>query len=65
MLKNDATWKYLGFGPTLKERMARAKAEGAFAKNKEEKERAKAQAERFAKQIENEEKANREVDITK
>lgn len=65
MLKNDATWKYLGFGPTLKERMARAKAEGAFAKNKEEKEKAKAQAERFAKQIENEEKANREVVITK
>ena len=56
ILKNDVTLKYLGFAQTSTERLARANAIAAFSDQKEEKEKAKKQAQRLAKQIEKERK---------
>lgn len=54
ILKNDVTMKYAGFGATLKERQARENAMAAFSTKQNEKEKAKAEAERLVKKIEKE-----------
>lgn len=56
ILKNDVTLKYLGFAPTTKERVARAQAISAFSSKKEEREKAKKQAQKLAKKLEQENK---------
>ena len=52
ILKNDITCKYLGFGPCMSERLARANAMQAFSQKQEEKEKAKKEAEKMVKKIE-------------
>lgn len=63
ILKNDVTCKYLGFGQTLAERAARAKATEAFSQKQEEKAKAKAEAENLAKKIQAENEANAKLDM--
>ena len=52
ILKNDVSFKYAGFAPTLRERKAREEAIAAFETRKEEKNKAREEAKRLAKQIE-------------
>lgn len=54
VLKNDVSFKYAGFGATLRERLAREDAMAAFSSKKEEKEKAKEKAKRLAEEIEKE-----------
>ena len=58
ILKNDTTLKYAGFQPTLREQQARENAIAAFSTKQEEKEKAKAEAERLVKKIEKEKLEN-------
>lgn len=54
ILKNDTSFKYAGFGATLRERVAREDALAAFSTKQEDKEKAKVEAVRLAKQIQKE-----------
>lgn len=56
ILKNDVSFKYAGFGSTLRERQAREEAIAAFSTKQEEKAKAKVEAERLANQIAKENK---------
>lgn len=58
VLKNDVSFKYCGFGATLRERQAREAAISAFETNQEEKEKAKQNALALAEQLK---KENRNV----
>lgn len=51
ILKNDVSFKYAGFGSTLRERQAREEAIAAFSTKQEEKEKAKIEAQRLADKI--------------
>lgn len=57
VLKNDVSMKFCGFGSTLRERQARENAMAAFASKQEDREKAKAEALRLAKQIQSEKAA--------
>jgi hypothetical protein len=50
VLKNDVSFKFCGFGATLRERQAREEAIAAFDTKQEEREKAKAEALRIAEQ---------------
>lgn len=52
ILKNDVSMKYAGFSATLRERQARENAMAAFSKKKEERDKAKVEADKLAKRIE-------------
>ena len=56
ILKNDISFKYAGFGATLRERLARENAMSAFSTKQEEQKKAKANAEALAAKIEKERK---------
>ena len=58
ILKNDVSFKYAGFGATLRERKAREDAMAAFSTKQEEKAKAKENAEALAKKIEKENMEN-------
>lgn len=58
ILKNDTSFKYAGFAPTLRERQAREEAIAAFSTKEQEKEKAKAEAQRLADQIAKEKEEN-------
>ena len=58
ILKNDVSFKYAGFGATLRERQARENAMAAFSTKQEEKEQAKKNAEALAAKIEKENTEN-------
>lgn len=53
ILKNDISFKYAGFGISLKERQVREEAIAAFSINQKEREKAKIEAEKLAVQIKN------------
>ena len=57
VLKNDVSFKFCGFGATLRERQAREEAIAAFDTKQSEKESAKAEALRLAEQIKREKEA--------
>lgn len=54
ILKNDTTFKYAGFAPTLRERLAREDAIAAFSTKQEEQVKAKKEAEKLAEQMKKE-----------
>ena len=54
VLKNDVSFKYCGFGATLRERQARENAMAAFSTKQEEKKKAKEEAMRLAEQMKKE-----------
>ena len=59
VLKNDVSFKYCGFGATLRERQAREEAMAAFSTNQEQKKKAAEDAKALAEQIEKENRSDR------